>query len=320
MRTRLFALSSLFLFAACLRAYAQSLEGAWVTVLDVSGVVYPHVEELRIARDGGVVTAIYGIRHLPECTDKPPVQAGPCSPGQRNVTGQLAIDTARQMISIIGPTLSGTAMRGIGSADDERLARELFWFGPGEPWTFRREADVLAMTRRSQPIIPNTPLDGSKAIVIQKQFYLVDAGFAGDLVVFTAGLGRPLLEMVCLMPFISGESGAAREFRTLMRDLVVVFQKLEELKASILASPSPSAEALERLAQVMSTLHAVNGAPSTEDMTATATALGVTVAQVERFVREIVLRPHATPADALSFSMLKTHETEIRACHKQYFE
>jgi hypothetical protein len=49
-------------------------------------------------------------------------------------------------------------------------------------------------------------------------------------------------------------------------------------------------------------------------------ALGVTADQVERFVREIAMRPRAEPADALLFSMLKPKEAEIRACHKQYFE
>jgi hypothetical protein len=60
MRAKLLVLSVFLLFSASQRTAAQSLEGIWVTVLDVSGAVYPHVEELRIARDGGVTTAIYG--------------------------------------------------------------------------------------------------------------------------------------------------------------------------------------------------------------------------------------------------------------------
>jgi hypothetical protein len=320
MRAKLFVLSVSFLFAASLCARAQSLEGVWVTVLDVKGIVYPHLEELRIARDGNVITAIYGIRHLPECEDKPPVQAGPCAVGQTNVTGQVAVDNAKGTIAVNAPTLSGTAMRGIGNADDERLAHELFWFGPGSPWTFRREANALAMWRRINPIIPGTVLDGSKAIVIEKQFHVVDAAFAGDLVAFAAGGEYSLVKMACIMPFISGDAGPAREFRTLMRDVAAVSQKRDELLASMRALPSLSPDASETLIQVMSTLRAANGAPSTKDIAATATVLGVTAEQVERFVHEIAMRPQAESADALLFSMLKPQEAEIRACHKQYFE
>jgi hypothetical protein len=115
------------------------------------------------------------------------------------------------------------------------------------------------------------------------------------------------------MPFISGEAAPPRELRTLMRDVAAVSQKREQLLASIRTSPSSSADALDTLVQIMSTLRAANGAPSTKDVAATATALGLTVEQVERFVQEITMRPHAGPADELLFSMLKPYETNIRA-------
>jgi hypothetical protein len=84
------------------------------------------------------------------------------------------------------------------------------------------------------------------------------------------------------------------------------------------ANPSPSADALETFVQVNSTLRAANGAPPAKDITATAVALGVTAEQVERFVREITMRPHAERADELLFSMLKPYEKEIRACSSRY--
>jgi hypothetical protein len=317
---RLFALSVLFLFAAGLRAQAQSLEGIWVTVLDVTGVVYPHVEELRIAPDGSVVTAIYGIRHLPECAEIPPVQTGPCASGQTNITGQLVVDNTNGTIAVNAPALAGAAMSGIGNAADERIARNIFWFGPGQPWEFRREANALVTSRHSRPVVPDTVLDGSKAIIVEKRFHLVDAAFARDLVALAAGGDFSLVKLFCIMPFISGEAASAREFRTLMRDVAAVWQKREELLASMRASSSPGAHALETLTQVMSTLGPANGAPSARDVAATASALGVTVEQVERFVREIATRAPAEPADVLLFSMLRPQEAEIRACHKQYFE
>jgi hypothetical protein len=318
MRTRLLILSAFFLLAASLRTNAQSLEGTWITLLDFNGLVYAHLEELRIARDDSVVTAIYGIRHLPECADKPPIQIGPCAPGQMNIRGQLVIDNAKMTIAVRDRKLSATAMTGIGNANDVLLGRELLWFGPGEPWTFRREAKALVMSRLHRPmIVPDTTLDGSRNIGIEKQFYEVDVAFAADLVAFAAGGDYSLAKMACIMPFISGEAAPAREFRTLMRDVAAVSQKREQLLASIQTSPSPSADALDTLVQVMSTLRAANGAPSTKDMAATATALGVTVEQVERFVQEITMRPHAGPADELLFSMLKPYETKIRACHTQ---
>jgi hypothetical protein len=319
MRTRLSVLAVFFLFAAILPTRAQSLAGTWDTVLDVHGVIFPQLEELRIAGDGGVVTAIYGIRRLAECDDKLLTQTGPCAPGQTNVTGQLAIDESKGTIAVNGLKISDMAMRGIGTAADSRWARDLFWFGPGEPWTFQRAASTLVMSRRSYPIIPDMGLDGSKALVIEKSFYAVDASFAGDLVLFAAAIEDSVLKMACLMPVISGDAAPAREFRTLMRDVVAVSQKRQELVASMLASPNPSADMIERFVQVQSTLSAKDGAPSTKDIAATAVALGLTAQQIERFVREIALRPHADPADALVFSTLKPYETGIRACYKQHF-
>jgi hypothetical protein len=274
---------------------------------------------LRIARDDTVVTVIYGIRHIPECADKHTVQIGPCEPGQTNVTGQLVIDSAKMTIAVRGRRLSATAMTGIGNANDVLLGRELLWFGPGEPWTFRREAKALVMSRLHRPmIVPDTTLDGSSGIGIEKQFYPVDAAFAGDLVAFAVGGDYSLAKMACIMPFISDEAAPARDFRALMRDVAAVSRKREELVASILANPSPSADALETFVQVNSTLRAANGAPPAKDITATAVALGVTAEQVERFVREITMRPHAERADELLFSMLKPYEKEIRACSSRY--
>ena len=43
-------------------AQAQSLEGTWVTILHPTGLVYPHLEELRVDRHGGFTTTIYGRR------------------------------------------------------------------------------------------------------------------------------------------------------------------------------------------------------------------------------------------------------------------
>ena len=320
MRKRLSALLVLFLAAGATGTHAQSLDGVWIAVHDVNGVVYPHIEELRIASDGGVVMSIYGVRDLPDCADKPPVQAGPCAPGQANITGQIAIDTTKGIIAVNSPKLTDGAMKGIGTAEDERLARELFWFGPGEPWAFRREANVLAMSRQSHPVIPNTALDGSKAIVIEKQYYPADTAFADDLVALAAAGNYSLVKMACVMPFITGQAAQAGTFRALMRDVALVFQKREALLASLQANPSPQPGLVKALAQAMSTLNAANGAPSTQDIAATAAALGLTVEQVERFVREIAMRPQAEQADALLFSMLKSHESEIRACHKTYFE
>jgi hypothetical protein len=319
MRARLLVLSVILLLAASPRTYAQSLEGTWVTLLDFNGLVYAHLEELRIARDDTVVTVIYGIRHIPECADKHTVQIGPCEPGQTNVTGQLVIDSAKMTIAVRGRRLSATAMTGIGNANDVLLGRELLWFGPGEPWTFRREAKALVMSRLHRPmIVPDTTLDGSSGIGIEKQFYPVDAAFAGDLVAFAVGGDYSLAKMACIMPFISDEAAPARDFRALMRDVAAVSRKREELVASIRANPSPSPDALETFVQVNSTLRAANGAPPAKDITATAVALGVTAEQVERFVREITMRPHAERADELLFSMLKPYEKEIRACSSRY--
>lgn len=319
MRAKLLVLSVILLLDASPRTHAQSLEGTWVTLLDFNGLVYAHLEELRIARDDTVVTVIYGIRHIPECADKHTIQIGPCAPGQTNVTGQLVIDSAKMTIAVRGRRLSATAMTGIGNANDVLLGRELLWFGPGEPWTFRREAKALVMSRLHRPmIVPDTTLDGSSGIGIEKQFYPVDAAFAGDLVAFAVGGDYSLAKMACIMPFISNEAAPAREFRALMRDVAAVSRKREELVASILANPSPSADALETFVQVNSTLRAANGAPPAKDITATAVALGVTAEQVERFVREITMRPHAERADELLFSMLKPYEKEIRACSSRY--
>jgi hypothetical protein len=100
-------------------------------------------------------------------------------------------------------------MAGLGTADDQRQARDLFGFGPGEPWTFRREATALVMARRSQPVIPNTELDGSKAIVIEKWFYAVDPAFAGDLVALAIGGEFSVVKLACAMPYITGGAKSA---------------------------------------------------------------------------------------------------------------
>jgi hypothetical protein len=317
------ALSILLLLAACPGTRAQTLEGTWIAVNDITGVVYPHLEELRIARDGSFETVIYGTRHLPQCEDKPLVQTGTCALGQSNFVGQLSIDNATARIVVNAHKLSGSAMSGIGTADDERWALDLLWFGPGEPWTFRQEANVLAMARRSQPTIPGTELDGSKTIVVEKQFYAVDGAFAGELIAFVAGGEYSLVRMACIMPFIAGEATPTREFRTLMRDVAAVGQAASQKRADFLASVQkapPSPEAVEAFAQVQSTLAAANGAPTAADISTTAIALGLRPEQVERFVREVAMRRRAGPADTLVFSMLEPYASKIRDCHKRYFE
>ena len=322
MRIKRLALSIFLFFAGCPGTHAQTLEGTWVAVNDLNGVVFSHIEELRIAHDGGFQTVIYGIRYLPECADKPLVQTGTCALGQTNFIGQLSIDNVMGRIVVNAHKPSGSAMRGIGTADDERWALDLLWFGPGESWTFRREANVLTMARRSQPTIPGTPFDGSKAIVVEKQLYAVDGAFAGELVAFVAAGEYSLVKMACIMPFIVGETAPAREFRMLMRDVAAVGQAASQKRAALLASVQgapPSPEAVEAFVQVQSTL-AANGAPTAEDISATAIALGLRPEQVERFVREVTMRRRAGPADALVFSMLAAYESKIRGCYKEYFE
>ena len=323
MPIRFLALSVFVLFAACLPIHAQTLEGTWVAVNDVNGVVYPHLEELRIAHDGRFETAIYGIRNLPECADKPLVQTGPCALGQTNFVGQLSIDNVMGRIVASAHKSSGSALRGIGTTDDERLALDLLWFGPEESWTFRWEESVLTMARRSQPKIPGTQLDGSKAIVIEKRFYAVNGAFAGELIAFVAAGEYSLVKMACIIPFITRETAPARAFRMLMRDIAAVGQAASQKRAALLASVQGaplSPEAIEAFARVQSTLAAANGAPTAEDIAATAIALGLRPEQVERFVREITMRRHAGPADTLVFSMLEPYGGKIRDCYKHYFE
>ena len=61
-----------------------SLVGTWVAVPDPNGAVFPHLEELRIARDGRVVTTVYGPRRLPKCDDRASALSGPCAVGRTN--------------------------------------------------------------------------------------------------------------------------------------------------------------------------------------------------------------------------------------------
>jgi len=245
--------------AASPHAYAQPLEGIWVAILDINGAVFPHIEELRIGRDSTIVTTIYGIRRIPACDGDSKlllhlIQGGQCALGQTNVTGRLAVNNAKSLIAIDAPTFSVNAMRGIGVAFDERVAHDLFWFGPGEPWTFRHEAKALVMSRLSRPTIPNTELDGSRTVVVEKLFYPVDVDFARDLIAFAKGTNHwlSILKLACVMPFITGEDAPAREFRTLMRGGAAIARNYEELWASAITSRSDGAVAM--LEHVESTL------------------------------------------------------------------
>lgn len=316
MRKRCAALSALFLAATLARAGAQSLEGTWIAVHDVNGVVYPHIEELRIAREGGVATRIHGMRVLTECEGKPPAQTGPCAVGQPSAAGQLAIDEAKGTIALVEPKFTEGAMAGIGVADDARLARELFWFGPGAPWTFKREPHALALSRRSFPRVSGTDLDGSKPVLIENRYYRADETLPGQLIVLADVGGLPLAKFACIMPFVTGETESARAFRTLLKDITAVFGKISEMLVTVGTDPQESKVAM--LQKVVATLRGPD--PAAADIADTAAALGVETAQVWRYIRELTARAQQQPADGLMFSMLKPHEGAIRACHKQYFE
>ena len=115
-------------------------------------------------------------------------------------------------------------MTGIGNATDLRLAQSLFWFGLGEPWSIRHEANALVMSRISRPLINDTIFDGTKDVALEKHFYKVDPEFARDLVGFSTRLDYSLLKLSCVIGFVSDDSERSRSFRALIRDLVAVSQ------------------------------------------------------------------------------------------------
>jgi hypothetical protein len=295
-------------------AQAESLEGTWVTILHPSGLVYPHIEELRIDRDGGFSATIYGRREGPGCEES--ARTSSCSPGKTNVKGQIDVDLRQGVVTAKSSVLIPGAMRGIGNATDGRIAQELLWFGLGEPWSIRREARVLVMTRISRPRIDGTNFDGTRDVATEKYFYKVDPEFAHDLVAFAASFDYSLVKLSCIIGVVSDDSERSHSFRALIRDLITVSQKRNELLASVQKNPTP--ELRQILLQVLSTLGTVTGAPTNDDVSAAARALGVSAEQVERYIREAVT-PHRAGFDVLLFSMLRPLEPEIRACHKKYF-
>jgi hypothetical protein len=313
-------LSVVALCVAIAPADAQTLAGRWLAILDINGAVMPHAEELQVAADGAVKTIVYGIRRLPECDTAHFAETGACAPARPNISGTIARDVAKGTVAVDHMVPTRGAMEGIGTPFDERLAAELFWFGPGPPWKLGADGRALLMTRRSVPVIPNTELDGTKTITVEKRFYPVDEGFAADLVLFADGIHAYLPKFVCIMPFVSRDAPAAGDFQALMRDAVAVLRKREALFVSFSANPDRDAAMIARFAQVNRTLAAADGPPADMDMAAVAATLGLTADQVSHYVREIVLRPHASGADALMFSMLRANEAQIRGCYAQHFQ
>jgi len=132
---------------------------------------------------------------------------------------------------------------------------------------------------------------------------------------------QTLAPNACILPFITGDDAAAREFRALMRAAVAVYQKQREMLASLLASGDPDQQKVETYARILATLATRGGAPSRQDIEAAATALGVPAEQVDLVIRELAMRPGAAgPAGPLLYSMLMSHEREIRECYKDNFE
>jgi hypothetical protein len=302
---------------APVRAQTPSLAGTWLAILDLNGIVFPHVEELRIGKDGSVTTSIYASRDLADCAAKPSAQSGPCATGRPNAKGRLVMDNATKTLSVADLDIADDAMAGIGVADDERVAREVFWFGPGGPWTFTADGTALVMRRNAKLIVPNAEEQGPKAVSIEKRFFPVDDTFAADLISLTGAADFSVIKMVCLMPFVTGNAPSAGAFRATMRDIATVARKQQDLLAAAQTNPSP--EIVEALRVSVATL-GPGSTPSAETIAATAKGLGVTPALVDRFATELVLRRQQEPVDALLFTAMKTHAAEIRACHKQFFE
>ena len=318
MLTRLLIAAALLLPVTNLLAQVPpSLVGTWVAVHDPNGVVYPHLEELRIARDGGVVTAVYGLRMLPKCEDRMSALSGPCAVGRPNAKGRLVVDNVGQTIALASATFQPNAMTGLGLPLDERVARDIFWFGPGMPWKFRREENVLVMSRESKPVVPNTELDGTRLLRLEKRYFPVDDDFAGNAIALVEAGAFSLAKLLCIIPFATNTAERNGAFRALVRDIAAVQRKQQEMRAQALANPS--AEAIAKFNKTLETLSPSGKPPSAADVAAAAAALRVDTAQVAQFVREISLRPRSKPVDELLFSALKPHEAQIRACHERHF-
>jgi hypothetical protein len=319
MLTRLLVAAAFLLTASNLFAQVPpSLVGTWVAVHDPHGVVYPHLEELRIARDGGVVTAVYGLRMLPKCEDSASALSGPCAVGRANAKGRLVVDNVGQTIALASLALQANAMAGIGLPSDELVARDLFWFGPGKPWKFRREENSLVMSRESRPLVPKTELDGTRLIAVDKRYFPVDDDFAGNAIALVEAGAFSLSKLLCIIPFATNSAERNGAFRALVRDIAIVQRRQQEMRAQALAKPS--AEAISKFNKILETLSPSGKPPSGADVAAAAAALRVDAAQVTQFTREISLRPRSKPVDELLFTVLKPHEKQIRACHDQNFK
>lgn len=319
MMTRWFVAAALLLTVTSLLAQVPpSLVGTWVALADSNGAVFPHLEELRIARDGGVVTAVYGARRLPQCEERASALSGPCAVGRTNAKGRLVVDNVGQTIALASIALQANAMAGIGVAFDERASRDVFWFGPGGAWKFRLAEEALVMSRQSRPIVPNTALDGTKFVTVEKWYFPVDDEFAGDAIALSEAGSFSLAKLLCIMPFATNISGRSPAFRTLVRDIATVERRQQEMRVDTLANRS--AEAIAKLRKTLETLRPSVNPPSAEELAAAAVALRVDAAQVAQFVREISLRPRSKPVDELLFSVLKPHEGQIRGCHERHFK
>jgi len=317
MLIRLLVLATLLLPVTNLLAQVpSSLVGTWVAVPDANGVVFPHLEELRIARDGRVVTTVYGRRSLPKCDDMASALSGPCAVGRTNAKGRLVVDNVRQTIALASIALEANAMAGIGLPFDERLSRDIFWFGPGEAWKFSREGEALVMSRQSRPVVPNTSLDGTKVLGIKKSYFPVDDDFAGDAIALAEAGSFHVAKLLCILPFSTNSAGRSSVFRTLVRDIATVERRQQEMRDHALANRS--AESIAKLRKTVATLQTSANPPTAAEVAAA--ALRVDAAQVAQFVREISLRPPSKPGDELLFSVLKPHEAQIRACHDYNFK
>jgi hypothetical protein len=312
MLARLFVFA---LFSLCHTSiHAHMLEGTWITILHPTGLVYPHIEELHVDRDGGFTTKIYGRRDVPGCDGG--TQMTSCSPGRLNIEGRIESDLSKSTVAATNTKLVPGAMNGIGTATDERIAQVLFWFGLGEPWLIRYDANTFVMSRVLRPFMKDTAFDGKTDIAIDKHFYKADWGFAQDLIDFSTNLEFSLLKLSCVIGFVSDGSERSRSFRALIRDLNAVSEKRNELLASLHQNPTP--ELRETVLRVLAALGNTTSAQSADDISAAAKALGVTVEQVERYVREAVI-PHKTGFDVSLFSMLRPLEVYIRSCYRKHF-
>jgi hypothetical protein len=318
MSTRVLVAATLLLIVTnSLAQVPPSLVGTWVTVHDPNGVVFPHLEELRIAGDGSVVTAVYGTRSLPKCEYIRSALSGPCAGGRTNAKGKLVVDDVGQTIALASMALERNAMAGIGLPQDELVSRESFWFGPGKPWQFRRRDEALGMLRQSQPVVPNTVLDGTKAIRVEKWYFRVDDDFAGNAIALAQAGSFSVAALLCIIPYATNSAGGNSAFRSLVRDIAIVERRQQEMSADALANRN--ADAIAKTRTTLAILQRRSSPPSAAQIAAAAAVLRVDASQVSQYVREISLRADSTEVEQLLFSALKPHEAQIRACHKRHF-